>query len=107
VAQKPLDVPDGVDGHKKSQKPDDHKEITGQEIEPEMKREIGKADRQNELLGNAACDGPYTGRCCKKRSECGEGKTRCNEETLVPAQKRGNQEEKEKKQKGKEYYVKR
>ncbi len=50
VAQKPFDISDGVDGHKKGKQSDDHQKKTGQEIKPQMKRQVGQAERHDDLV---------------------------------------------------------
>jgi hypothetical protein len=96
MAEKPLDVPDRIDGYEKGQEPDDYEEKSRQEVEPEMKWEVGQTDRQNSLISVAACHGPDTCDSGEKRSDGGKGKTRTNEEPLVIAQKRRQRKKEQK-----------
>jgi hypothetical protein len=69
------------------------RKISRKEVEPQMKREIGKTDRQNSLMSDATGDGPDTRYDPGQRSECGKGKTCCYEEMLVTAQNRRQRKE--------------
>ncbi len=91
-AEKPLDVPDRVDGCERGEQPDDHEEIPGQEVESQVKRQVGQAEGEHDLGYNAACHGPYTGGRGENRSNGSKEKTRLDEKALAEAQKRRQRE---------------
>ena len=103
MAQKPLHVPDGIDGHKKSEQADDDEKKSGQEVEPEMKGKIGKSERQDGLVNDAGRNGPYSGCGNKKRSDCGEGKTGVDKNTLPQTQERDKRKQKNERGKSRGY----
>ncbi len=77
MAQIAFHIADGVDGNEEGEQTDDDEKETGQEVEPQMKRQVGETDLQNDLCGLAACHGPDArcrgeegGKSGKKKTEC-------------------------------------